>query len=100
MVERGGLEIRYTACCIGGSNPSLSAAEQGKSAFVQFLFIHYTLFVQIKTFFMKCPKYIQTLKDALKDILIRLDDKLGGQSSTQTHAGYWSRGAESTGKPH
>lgn len=25
VVERGGLEIRYTACCIGGSNPSLSA---------------------------------------------------------------------------
>lgn len=31
VVERGGLEIRYTACCIGGSNPSLSALTKNKT---------------------------------------------------------------------
>ena len=46
VVERGGLEIRYTACCIGGSNPSLSASNDlnpnrslGGYALIRFLFV-------------------------------------------------------------
>lgn len=44
VVERGGLEIRYTACCIGGSNPSLSAKVYFsfilmKNAFFSLLFV-------------------------------------------------------------
>ena len=51
----------------------------------------YFLFSNFLVTFATDMNRVQTIKEYIINILIWLDAKLGGDSSTQTHAGNWRR---------